>query len=143
MNKRLEFLKIGFGEIGTKGISGESHNQKIVNYFNEIGHTWVKDDETAWCAAFLSWVFQKTTGEKLNLISARAFLNIGKATVKPELGDIAVFWREAVSSWKGHVGIYIARANEYVYVLGGNQANEVTVAKIPAKQLLGYRKLFD
>lgn len=143
MNKRLDFLKIAFAEIGTKGITGEEHNKRIIQYFNEIGHAWVKNDETAWCAAFLSWVFQKTTGEKLSNISARSFLAVGKSTVKPELGDIAVFWRESPESWKGHVGIYLSQADEYVYVLGGNQANEVTVAKVAKKQLLGYRKLFD
>ena len=33
------------------------HNKVIVDFFDQVGHGWVKDDETAWCSAFVGAVF--------------------------------------------------------------------------------------
>ena len=56
-------IDIALGEYGVKEIVGGKHNERILQYFKEIGHEWVKDDETAWCSAFANWVV-KTYGEK-------------------------------------------------------------------------------
>jgi hypothetical protein len=45
---------------GLKEIRGEEHNPVILKFFKEIGHSWVQDDETAWCAAFVNYCCLKT-----------------------------------------------------------------------------------
>ncbi len=51
-------------ELGVSEISGDhKHNKRILQYFNFIGHEWVKDDEKAWCSAFVNFV-AKTCGQE-------------------------------------------------------------------------------
>ena len=89
MNKVFE---IACREYGVKGISGSSHNQKILTYFRAPGFGWVKDDETAWCAAFVNWCFWKAGLKVPGTLAARSFLTVGKRTLAPKLGDIVVNW---------------------------------------------------
>jgi len=72
--------------------------------------------------------------------AARSWLKWGKPVSKPLPGDVAVFWRESPSSWKGHVGFYLGEVGGYVVVLGGNQGNKVSVRYYKRSQLLGYRR---
>jgi hypothetical protein len=56
-------------------------------------------------------------------------------------GDIVVFWRESIKSWKGHVGFYIREKDGWIYTLGGNQANQVKISAYPKSRVLSYRRL--
>ncbi len=50
---------------------GEGHNPKIVQWFADVGHSWVKDDETAWCAAFLGAMLEKAGIPSTRKLNAR------------------------------------------------------------------------
>lgn len=141
MNNNFKILEIAFKYYGLKEIQGEQDNPIIVNFFKEIGHSWVKDDETAWCSAFINYVALKAGFERSGKLNARSWLNVGKKVDKPELGDIVVFWREDVNSWKGHVGLYINHDDKYIYCLGGNQSNQVNITAYPKERLLSYIRL--
>ena len=52
---------------GLKEIAGPRDEAKIVQMFAAVGHAWVKDDETAWCAAFVGAMI-----ERVGLISTKA-----------------------------------------------------------------------
>ena len=68
--------EIAIGQIGIKEIVGKEHNPEVLKYFKEIGHEWVKDDETAWCAAFVNWVLMKANKPRSGKLNARSFLNV-------------------------------------------------------------------
>lgn len=137
----INLLTRALSQYGVKEIKGEKHNPQIVKYFQEIGHEWVKDDETAWCSAFINWVAKVEGYEFSGKLNARSWLNVGASTENPNVGDIVVFWRVARNDWRGHVGIYIREDDGYIYTLGGNQSNEVKISPYPKYRLLGYRKL--
>lgn len=135
-------VKIAFSQYGVKEINGAKDNPSIVKYFNEIGFDGEKlKDETAWCSAFANWVCLKAGVERSNKLNARSWLKIGEPTTTPSLGDMVVFWRESPKSWKGHIAFFIRETEDFVYVLGGNQANQVKISTYPKERLLGYRKL--
>ncbi len=137
----LDLLKMAFTQYGVKEISGENHNPQVLKYFQEIGHEWVKDDEMAWCSAFLNWCAKQAELEYSAKLNARSWLNVGQEVDSPEIGDIVVFWRSSPRSWKGHVGIFINQVGNELYVLGGNQNNQVNISTYPITRVLGYRKL--
>jgi len=137
----IELLTKALSQYGTKEIVGSKHNDIIVNYFKEIGHSWVKDDETAWCSAFINWCAKESGYEYTKKLNARSWLDIGCPTNNPTQGDIVVFWRGNKDGWKGHVALYISETEDYIYVLGGNQGNKVQISPYPKYRLLEYRTL--
>ena len=142
MNKKREALmRYAFSQYGVKEIKGRVDNEKIVKYFAESGHSWVKDDETAWCSAFANWVAKMSDCEMSGKLNARSWMKVGEATDNPMPFDIVVFWREKRVGWKGHVGFYINEDDKYIYVLGGNQNNQVNVTPYPKAQFMGYRNI--
>jgi len=55
------------------------------------------------------------------------------------LGAVMVFWRGSPNGWKGHVGFYWAQDNDAYHIIGGNQANSVSVTRIAKTRLLSAR----
>lgn len=127
----------------TKEIVGPQHNQQIVDFFKAVGHGWIKDDETAWCAAFVGAMLSEAGLEGTGKLNARSYLDWGEPIdlneAKP--GDIVVFWRVNPNSWQGHVGFYVNHGATVVSVLGGNQDNEVNIKPYKKDVLLGVRRL--
>ena len=138
-----KLINIALSQYGTTEIVGKSHNPEVLKYFKETGHEWITTDETAWCSAFMNWVALKTKVERSNKLTARSWLSVGTEVSTPQLNDIVIFWRESKHSWKGHVGLFIGYTEDkkYIYVLGGNQNNQVNIKKYPAYRLLGFRRL--
>ncbi|WP_452223686.1 TIGR02594 family protein [Lacinutrix chionoecetis] len=138
-----QLINIALSQYGVTEIVGNAHNPKVLNYFSEIGQKWVTTDETAWCSAFVNWVALKANVERSHKLTARSWLNVGTEIKEPQLNDLVIFWRHKKSSWKGHVGFFIGytKDKKYIYVLGGNQNNQVNIKKYPAYRLLGFRRL--
>ena len=138
-----QLINIALSQYGVTEIVGKEHNPIVLNYFKEIGHIWVTTDETAWCSAFINWVALKAKVERSNKLTARSWLQVGTEIKEPKLNDVVVFWRSEKSSWKGHVGLFISYSEDkkYIYVLGGNQNNQVNIKKYPVYRLLGFRRL--
>ncbi|TDN88831.1 uncharacterized protein (TIGR02594 family) [Salegentibacter sp. 24] len=136
-------LAIATGEIGVKEISGAKTNEKILAYAKDCGFKDYTSDETAWCSLFINWVADKAGKKRSNSLAARSWLLEGVTTNHPEPGDIVVFWRESIDSWKGHVGVFMgfSKNASRIYCLGGNQGNQVSVTAYPVSQLLGFRRL--
>jgi len=140
MNKAFA---LALGEYGVKGQPGVTHNSQILRYFLYAGFKGVKDDETAWCAAFVNWALSRAGLDGTKSLMARSFLKYGTPTLVPKVGDLAVFWRGSKDSIFGHVGFFIKETKDAVYVLGGNQSNAVNITAFPKSQLLGYRGFSD
>ena len=128
-------------DLGTREIVGIKHNAAVLQYFTDSGNAWVKDDETAWCAAAMgAWLARsgiKPTG-KLN---ARSYLAWGVPVLasKAVPGDVAVFKR-GTSDWEGHVAFFEQFVGDKVQVVGGNQSNSVSRALYPLADLLDIRR---
>lgn len=134
-------LKIALSQYGVKEITGDKHNQTIIDYAHDVGEDWVNDDETPWCSLFVKWCVWKAGFGILGKANARSWLKEGELTTEPETGDLVIFKRGS-SSWKGHVGFYINyEGKELVRVLGGNQSNEVRISLYNSAKILGFVKL--
>jgi uncharacterized protein (TIGR02594 family) len=136
-------LEKALSQWGIQEIPGEEHNPEVLKYFEEIGHAYVKSDETAWCSAFMNWVAKKAGKERSGKLNARSWLKVGEEVDEPIAGDVVIFWRSSRDSWKGHVGIYVNETEEFINVLGGNQNNKVCIKAYPKERFLGYRRLRD
>ncbi|HSR41594.1 MAG TPA: TIGR02594 family protein [Longimicrobiales bacterium] len=138
-----DLIKIAAAEIGQKELPGEAHNPRIVEYAQESGITWIDDDETPWCSTFMNWIAFEGEVERTDRANARSWLTVGRKADPPEPGDVVIFWRESVDSHKGHVGLFLgfSSGGDRVYVLGGNQGNQVGVSAYGSDRILGFRRL--
>lgn len=136
------YAQEAFSYLGVKEVPGRRSNPTILNWIQDF-FPWASDDgELAWCAIFINKMLQTAGIKGTGKANARSFLNWGYSTQTPKKGDIVVFWRGKKTSWKGHVGLYWGEAEDgYIYCLGGNQSNKVSVAKYPKYRVLGYRTL--
>lgn len=135
-----KIMKAALSQIGIKEIVGKQDNPEVIKYFESIGYGSLKD-ETSWCSAFMNWVAKEANVERSGKLDARSWLNVGHEIDIPDQSDVVIYWREDPKSWKGHVGIFIRESNGWVYTLGGNQNNQVSISAYPKARLLGYRRL--
>lgn len=137
-------LEVAWSARGQKEIPGEADNPFIVECFAAVGHPEIKDDETAWCAAFAGWALKKAGYAYLTDLTARSYLNYGEHLDAPEVGALVIMWRVSPNSWQGHVGFVESFDADTVTILGGNQSNAVTSMTVPRtgpkSQILGYRR---
>ncbi len=119
----------------------DGNNPKVVAYFKDSGNPGVKDDETAWCAAFVGAMLKRAGIKGTGKLNARSYLEWGvpveRKDAKP--GDVVVFKRGS-SSWQGHVAFFVKDRGALIDVLGGNQSNAVNVKGYQSSALLGIRR---
>ena len=141
--KALTPLERAKADMGTWEWKGDDHNPKVVQYFQDVGHAWVKDDETAWCAAFVGAMLERSGIRSTRALNARSYLGWGSPVELEDAkeGDIVVFSRGDPNGWQGHVGFYVGHGMTFINVLGGNQANQVNVKPYKKSRLLGIRRL--
>ena len=139
MNETI--IDIALDEFGIRETVGQEDNPEVLKYFDDLGFDG-KDlkDETAWCAAFVNWVLLKAGYQGSGLLNARSLLRVGEPTTSPEKGDIVVLWRKSPDDWRGHTGFFIRETQDHIFILGGNQGNEVSIKKYPKSRLLEYRR---
>jgi uncharacterized protein (TIGR02594 family) len=125
--------------LGTKEIVGKENNPTIVKMYSNVGFPEVKDDETAWCAAFIGSVLKEAGYPHMKSLAARSYLKYGKKLTEPKEGCIVVFWRGKPDGWQGHVAFVTRFDDKWIWALGGNQSNAVTEQKFDRKKVLGYR----
>lgn len=131
------WLDVASSHVGLKEVPGKGNNPKIVTMYAECGHPEIKQDETAWCAAFTGACLARVGLPNTGSLAARSYLKYGIALDKPRKGCIVVLKRGA--GWQGHVGFYVGHTSTHIKILGGNQGNAVSIASFPKSQLLGYR----
>lgn len=138
MNHLIEAFKM----YGVTEIPGAKDNPKVLALFDELGFDGsALKDETSWCAAFANTILKRAGKPYQKKLNARSFLDLGDQVFTPIPGDIVVLWRESRKSWKGHVGFYINESENYIYILGGNQGNQVKISAYPKYRLLQYRRV--
>lgn len=129
---------------GTAEDLGPGSNPTILAWAREVGLEKVyRDDEIAWCGLAMAYVAGQAGWENAprgNALLARNWQHWGNPAAVPMLGDVLVFWRGSLSGIKGHVGVYVGEDEEAFHVLGGNQEDKVSIARIQRKRLLQARR---
>ena len=120
------WLRYAHAEIGTAEIKGLVHNLRIVEY-QSVTSFKAKDDEEAWCGAFVGWCIKKA-GLPLPKIPERAKSwknwTSGMEISQPAYGCLVVLERTG----GGHVGFAVGRdENKKLLLLGGNQGDKVSI----------------
>ena len=136
-------LTIAFTQLGQQEISGAEDNPQIVKYAKETGIAGIDNDEIPWCSTFINWCAMQAKLPFSGKANARSWTRMGEQTTDPKPGDLVVFWRESIHSWKGHVGIFLGFTQDgrQVHCLGGNQSNAVSIARYDAHKVLSFRRL--
>jgi len=131
----LEAVKL----IGTKEVAGDGDNPVILAWAKELGIEKVyHKDATPWCALFVAYVVKKAGFEPVsNTLWARAWSQFGTQQQVAMLGDVLVFTREGGG---GHVGFYVGNDKDCYHVLGGNQGDQVKVARIAKNRCIAIRR---
>ena len=134
----VPWMVVAKGEMGTTQYPIGQSNPRISLYHadtNICGY----DDKASWCSSFVNWCLGQTgiTGTRSAL--ARSWLDWGEELGAPVAGCVAVLYREDPRSWKGHVGFYLRHDESDVYLLGGNQLEQVREHFYPVESVLGYR----
>jgi len=141
--RQIDAYRLAQNEVGLEEIPGAKDNAEVVQMFADVGHSWVKDDETAWCAAFVGAMLERAGLKSTRALDARSYNDWGEEIdIEDALpGDIVVFWRGSPNSWKGHVGFFVRNAGVNIEVLGGNQSDSVSIAHYSKKRLLSVRRM--
>lgn len=135
---KIIIIDNALNEYGVAEKVGAGSNARITEYYNYLKLN-PNDDDVAWCSLFANYICKRSGFRFSNQLNARSWLTIGAETKKPEKGDIVVFWRGTPDGWQGHVAFYIRDDGDDIWVLGGNQDNQVSIAKYPKSRVLGYR----
>lgn len=126
------WMKTALQELGQKEVAGTGANPRILEYF-QSSKFWGTDDSggaNAWCASFVSWVMERYGSTPPdNAFRARAWENFGTAVSQPVYGAIGIKSRTG----GGHVAFVVGKSpdDQYLYMLGGNQSDEVNVSRYP------------
>lgn len=126
--------------LGTREKPGPASNHVIKQWASARGIPYSGDD-VPWCGLFVAHCIGSTLpSEPLPNIPllARAWLKCGVKS-QPGEGAILVFWRGSKTAATGHVGFYKGEDATAYHVLGGNQSDSVSVARIAKDRLLEAR----
>ena len=127
--------------IGTTEGPGPADNPVIMEMYASVGHDWVEHDSVAWCAAFVGHCLERAGIRSTRKLTARSYLHWGVPVevVDAQQGDIGIIPR-GNSNWQGHVFFIDRIEGQWVWGLGGNQDDAVTVKRYPVSKLLGVRR---
>lgn len=136
-----ELIQIALSEYGLKETAGSGNNPEILQMAKDCGFPGYVADSTAWCSLFANWVCWKGGYERSKSLAARSWLTIGTEVKEPEFGDIVVLWRDNPNGPFGHVGFFTRKTTNSVYLLAGNQGDQVCIEPFLISRILGYRRL--
>ena len=136
--------------LGVKEKAGISDHPAILHML-KLDQSWPQHDEVPWCAAFINLIAFTAGLERSKKLLARSFLVVG---LEIELdharvgNDIVILMRgrgvqpgPGNLTAPGHVGLFAAATPSTIFILGGNQNDEVNIREYPASLLLGVRRL--
>lgn len=120
-------------------LNEKDHTSILDKYFKKHSKWPYSVKSTPWCAAFVNSVLHEAGFPITGSFMARSFLKYGTQVKEPKKGDVVVFVRGKAPS--GHVAFYDSNYNDqYIRVLGGNQADKVCYKLYHKNNVLGYRR---
>lgn len=112
-----------------------------MQYLNFLDKS-IKEESASWCSAALNYWAHECGLPLSGSLAARSWIKVGKATTTPTRGNcVVVLWRVDPKSWQGHVGVYFHHDKNNVWILGGNQNDEVNISVFPMSRVLTFREL--
>lgn len=131
----LPWMVIANKYIGLHEGTSLKANPTVVKFFGESGHPEIKNDHTTpWCAAFIGAVLQEAGLKNTGSLLALSYSKYGKKLDKPIVGCIATKKRKG----GGHVFFVMAFDDKYIYGLGGNQSDQVSIERFPRSVIFTY-----
>ena len=128
----LEALKL----YGTLEVVGAGNNPVILDWAKECDIKGYGEDSIPWCGLFMAVVAKRASKDVApSPLWARSWAAWGKETLEAKLGDVLVFSRAS----GGHVGLYVAEDKHCYHVLGGNQGDAVSIARIEKVRCIAKR----
>lgn len=132
------WMPIAAAETGVAQYPPGHSNPRITEYHagtNIRGY----DDKASWCSSFVNWCLTQVGIAGTGSALARSWLEWGQSLTEPIPGCLVVLSRDDPASWKGHVGFYLRSDAQHIYLLGGNQLEQVREHFYPMASVLGYR----
>lgn len=136
---------IGIAELGSK-----ADHPLIQWWLSLCSFGFNATDETPWCSAFLNGMCWQLRLPRSKSAMARSWLTLGTAVDLHDArkGDIIILTRGSgeqpgpeVLDAPGHVGLFSGFTPGRIFLLAGNQGNQVSVASFDVGRLLGVRRL--
>jgi len=136
---------LAVAEHGVAEVVGRGSNRTIIGWRDELNQAGVKidgysDDDIPWCGLFVAVVCYRRTGQPAEVVReplwARNWARYGVRVAAPGLGDVLVFSRGS----GGHVGFYVGEDATCYHVIGGNQANRVSIVRILKSRCIAARR---
>jgi uncharacterized protein (TIGR02594 family) len=137
----MPWLQEAFHLLGTREKPGAGSNEAILGWAHDLELTSYNDDDIPWCGLFVAHCIGSQLPEETlpsKPLGARNWAKFGNNT-KSQLGAVMVFWRQSRTSGLGHVGFYWAEDDDAYHILGGNQSNAVTIARLQKDRFLEAR----
>lgn len=134
--------QVALGRLGVREIEGDLSNPVILDWADEAGIDYAGDD-VPWCGLFVASCLLEGLGADAgampsHVLTARKWRDYGRPC-DPSVGSVMVFWRGERHGWRGHVGFYAGEDASAFHVLGGNQGNAVSIARIAKERLISCR----
>lgn len=141
------YLVDALGDIGLQEWVLNARGRKVSNpaverYINKVeGHP-LSALETPWCAYFVGAKLEYHGIPSSKSGMARSYLKWGTQLDKNDdsawkCGDIVIFWRGSPNGSAGHIAFLLQWDETYVYVLGGNQGDKVTIQRFERSKIIG------
>lgn len=130
--------------LGVAEIKGPQHNRDIIELLDRADGKddgkplqGIRDDETPWCATFVSAVLEIEGVTSTRSAWARSYSKWGVPLGGPAVGAIAVLERGKTS---GHVAFVAGRdAKDNLMLVGGNQGDMVKISAFNPQRVIAYR----
>ena len=123
------------------GRNEASDRSWLMDWLKRDGRSLDDPGKNPWCGDFVETCIRMALPDEpmlgalgANTYWARNWLLFGQA-VQPITGAVLIFERGA----GGHVGFNVGQDDTHFYLLGGNQSDAVTIARIAKSRLLGAR----
>lgn len=118
--------------LGLKEVKGPQHAQEILQFWKDIKRGGIKDDETAWCAAFVGAMLERVGIRSSRFESAKSYMTWGQSMAHPEVGCLVVF--------PHHVAFVVGKDERgNILALGGNQSDEVNIRAFSTSRIAVFR----
>lgn len=136
--------------MGIKETAGATSTPLVLAMLR-LDASWVQDDQTPWCSAFVNFVCFILGMPRSRSLAARSWLLVGTSIPLTDAkvgNDVVILTRGTgkqpgpdVIAAPGHIGFYAGQDAANVLLLAGNQGDAVTIASFPKSRILGIRRL--